>query len=200
MGQQIVWKVLVSVFSPTWIRLFLPLSSFCVEWVYWDDFFPLCCQIEAECQEGCLGVCIWLCVWGLYRGGSACALFVCASYQGSSPSLNKPFVYLGCSLLWAGCPPGCCLSALFESLIKAHLSLSTLSLHPLFHSFNHFPVICSCSLQMFLLYFSFYALAKLSSLCHLVISSFTLFSIPHPWHCLPVPFSLPSAFPLPPSC
>lgn len=119
--------------------------------------------------------------------------FVCASYQGSSPSLNKPFVYLGCSLLWAGCPPGCCLSALFESLIKAHLSLSTLSLHPLFHSFNHFPDICSCSLQMFLLYFSFYALAKLSSLCHLVISSFTLFSIPHPWHCLPVPFCFSSA-------
>lgn len=23
-------------------------------------FFPLCCQIEAECQEGGLGVCIWL--------------------------------------------------------------------------------------------------------------------------------------------
>lgn len=147
-----------------------------------------------------LALCMRVISWGQCLCTVCVCEFVCASYQGSSPSLNKPFVYLGCSLLWAGCPPGCCLSALFKSLIKAHLSLSTLSLHPPFHSFNHFPVICSCSLQMFLLYFSFYALAKLSSLCHLVISSFTLFSIPHPWHCLPVPFSLPSAFPLPPSC
>lgn len=53
---------------------------------------------------------------------------LCANvhYQGNSPSLNKPFVCFGCSLLWACCPPGCCLSALFESLIKA-LPLSPLA-------------------------------------------------------------------------
>lgn len=48
-----------------------------------------------------------MCVFGsVYEGYIVGAVlvhpllkFVCASYQGSSPSLNKPFVYLGCSLL-----------------------------------------------------------------------------------------------------
>lgn len=95
--------------------------------------FSFCCQVRAKCQNSELGVCIWLCVckYGSYSESSnyASAIQIClcvcvcvhvlVRYQGNSPSLNKPLVCFGCSLLWACCPPGCCLSALFESVIKA---------------------------------------------------------------------------------
>lgn len=101
----------------------------CVQCVTWDHFLFVA-RLRLSVRR-LVYVCVWLCVWkcGSYSKGSiyASAIQVClcvcmcvkACYQGNSPSLNKPFVCLGCSLLWACCPAGCCLSALFESLIKA---------------------------------------------------------------------------------
>lgn len=73
--------------------------------------FPFCCQVMARCQDSDFGVRIWLCVCkrGSYRKSRiyASAIQMCVSlctnvyYQGNSPSLNKPFVCFGCSLLWA---------------------------------------------------------------------------------------------------
>lgn len=199
---------------------FLPLSSFCVEWVYWDDFFFLCCQIEAECQEGRLGVCLRVCVYSAlcvsvgYIEGAVLVhlLFKCVCvrvcvrtcvyvcYQGSSPSLNKPFVCLGCSLLWARCPPGCCLSALFESLIKAlRLSPSApfLSISSSISSSQRFSVICSLSSPDVAPLYIICLISFSSCVCYAFHpSSFACLSTPLPPICFPSPFISPSRGPL----
>lgn len=114
--------------------------SACVFFLSWTSplRFFLCCQIEAECQEGCLGVYLALFVLWEQRCGSSSKVCMWVwggeSYQGSPPRLNKPFVCRGCSLFWARCPPGCCLSALsITDKGPSPFSLSSLLLHLLLH-------------------------------------------------------------------
>lgn len=118
--------------NPTWIQFIFV----CVQCVIWD-YFLLVARLRLSVWR-VVYVCIWLCVCkcrsysesSIYASAIRVCLCVClcvnVCYQGNSPSLNKPFVCFGCSLLWACCPPGCSLSALFESLIKA-LPLSPLA-------------------------------------------------------------------------
>lgn len=113
----------------------------CVQCVIWD-YLLLVARLRLSVWR-VVYVCIWLCVCkcrsysesSIYASDIQVCLCVClyvnVCYQGNSPSLNKPFVCFGCSLLWACCPPGCSLSALFESLIKA------LPLSPLAPSSHH---------------------------------------------------------------